>query len=179
MRSGELPWTRLDDLHRASLDQLLPRFGLEALGEAERDHLNRGWHRLWGWPDAVPGLTRLRRDFIIAPLSNGNVSLLVNMARHAGLPWDMVFGSDVSGAYKPDPKTYLGACAMLDLAPGEVMMCAAHNHDLHAAAALGLQTAFIARPTEYGPGQTKDLAADGPWTIVVASIEALADRLGA
>jgi 2-haloacid dehalogenase len=177
--SGELPWTRLDDLHRASLDGLIDRFGITGLTEADRDHINRGWHRLHGWPDASPGLYRLKCRFIIAPLSNGNLSLLLTMARGAYLPWDTVFGSDVFRHYKPDPKTYLGACALLDLPPGQVMMTAAHNRDLAAAQALGLRTCFIPRPTEYGPHQARDLAPAGDWDILAESIEDLATRLGA
>ena len=179
VRSGELPWTKLDALHRASLDGLLPRFGLDALDEAERRHLTLGWHRLRPWPDAVAGLTRLKRRLVVAPLSNGNVSLLVDLARSGGLPWDMVFGSDVSGHYKPDPETYLGACRMLDLEPAQVMLAAAHNSDLRAARALGLRTGFVARPHEHGPGQSKDLGPDEAWDVVAADIEDLAGRLGA
>ena len=178
VRSGELPWTTLDVLHRMTLDPLLHRFGADGLDEDARDHLNRGWHRLHGWPDAVPGLTRLRTRFTIGPLSNGNVSLLVEMAKFAGLPWDMVFGADLFEHYKPDPQTYLGACALLDLPPSQVMMVAAHNHDLKAALAAGLRTAFIPRPTEYGPGQTKDQRAEGPWYVVADGLEDLATRLG-
>jgi 2-haloacid dehalogenase len=178
VRHGDLPWTKLDDLHRASLDRLLPGFGLAGLDDAARSELTGFWHRLDGWPDSVPGLARLRRDCIVAPLSNGHVALLVTMARHAGLAWDTVFGADLFRAYKPDPRTYLGACDLLGLASGAVMMCAAHNADLHAAAALGLRTAFIARPLEYGPAQTRDLAAEGPWDIVTDNLEALAGALG-
>jgi 2-haloacid dehalogenase len=178
VRHGDLPWTKLDVLHRMTLDALLPRFGLDALDEAARDELNLGWHRLHGWPDAAPGLARLRRRFILAPLSNGNVSLLIDMAKAAGLPWDAVFGADLFEHYKPDPQTYLGACALLDLPPSQVMLVAAHNYDLKAALALGLRTAFIPRPTEYGPGQTRDLRAEGPWYVVADDLEDLAERLG-
>jgi 2-haloacid dehalogenase len=179
VRRGELPWTKLDALHRTTLDGLLTRFGLEALDEAGRAHLNLGWHRLNPWPDSVAGLHRLKRRFVIAPLSNGNVSLLVDLARFGGLPWDMVFGSDVSGHYKPDPETYLGACRMLDLEPGQVMLAAAHNADLHAARALGLRTGFILRREEYGPAQADDLGPDEAWDVIVEDVCDLATKLGA
>jgi 2-haloacid dehalogenase len=179
VRRSEIPWTKLDDLHRASLDRLVQEFRIEGLNEADLQHLNRGWHRLQPWPDSVPGLTRLKRKFIIGPLSNGNVALLTNMAKHAGLPWDMVFGSDLFGHYKPDPETYLGVCRLLDLEPGQVMMAAAHNGDLAAARKLGLITAFFPRPTEYGPHQDRDLAPDADWDVVANDIEDMATRLGA
>jgi 2-haloacid dehalogenase len=180
VRRGELPWTILDTLQRATLDELAPRFGLDGLDAASLDHINRGWERLKPWPDAVAGLTRLKARFIIAPLSNGNVSLLLNMAKYAGLPWDMICGSDLFRHFKPDPETYLGAAKLLGLAPGQVMMAAAHNHDLHAARALGLRTAFWPRPTEYGPHQNdKDLAADSDWDVVAADIGDLAVKMAA
>jgi 2-haloacid dehalogenase len=179
VRKGALPWTNLDDLQRASLAELGPRFGLpENLCDADRDYLLRGWHRLDPWPDSVSGLTRLRKKYIIGPLSNGNVALLVNMARRAGLPWDMVFATELFRHYKPDPETYLGAAALLGLAPGEVMMAAAHNGDLAAARALGLKTAFFARPSEYGPHQIRDFAAESDWDVVAADIADLAARMG-
>lgn len=179
VRRGELSWTILDDLHRATLERLVREFGIAGLTEAELDHLNRGWHRLRPWPDAVPGLTRLRRRYVIGPLSNGNVALLVNMAKAAGLPWDMVCSTELFRAYKPDPETYLGAARLLGLAPGEVMMAAAHNNDLHAARRCGLRTAFFPRLTEYGPLQVRDLAADSDWDIVATDIEDMAAQLGA
>ncbi len=183
VRSGELPWTKLDALHRVALDDVLAQHGISGISAAERDQLTLGWHRLQAWPDAAPGLLRLHTRFILAPLSNGNVSLLVDLARLNRLPWDMVFGGDVSRHYKPDAETYLGACDLLSLDPADVMMCAAHNSDLAAARCHGLRTAFIARPTEHGPGQTKDLAATSDaatsdWDHSVDSIEALADQLG-
>jgi 2-haloacid dehalogenase len=179
VRVGELPWTKLDDLHRASLDRLIGEFGIAGLSEADRRHINRGWHRLNPWPDSVPGLARLKRRFIIGPLSNGNVSLLTNMAKHAGLPWDMVFGSDLFGHYKPDPETYLGVAKLLDLQPGQVMMAAAHNGDLAAARKCGLLTAFFPRPTEYGPRQSRDYKAEADWDVVAEDIEDMAAQLGA
>jgi 2-haloacid dehalogenase len=178
VRKGEVPWTKLDDLHRDSLDALVARFGVQGLTEDDLRHINLGWHRLNPWPDSVPGLTRLKSRFIIGPLSNGNVALLTKMAKHAGLPWDMVFGSDLFHHYKPDPETYLGVAALLDVAPGDVMMAAAHNGDLAKARACGLMTAFFARPTEYGPNQKRDFKAEQDWDVVAADIEDLATRLG-
>jgi 2-haloacid dehalogenase len=179
VRRGELPWTILDELHRASLELLAPGFGLAGLSAAELDLLTLGWHRLRPWPDAVPGLTRLKARYVIAPLSNGNVALLVNLARYAGLPWDMVCAAELFRHYKPDPETYLGAARLLGLAPGEVMMAAAHNSDLQAARNCGLKTAFFPRPTEYGPQQARDFAADSDWTVVATDIEDLARQMGA
>jgi 2-haloacid dehalogenase len=179
VRKGEIPWTRLDDLHRASLDRLVAEQNIQGLTEDDLRHINLGWHRLRPWPDSVPGLTRIKQHFIIGPLSNGNVALLANMAKHSLLPWDMIFGSDLFGHFKPDPETYLGVARLLDLAPGEVMMAAAHNSDLAAARAQGLMTAFFPRPDEYGPLQDKDFAADKDWDVIARDIEDLADRLGA
>jgi 2-haloacid dehalogenase len=179
VRSGELPWMRLDDLHRASLDRLVSEMGIAGLTEADLDHINRGWHRLKPWPDSVAGLTRLKQRFIIGPLSNGNVSLLTNMAKHAGLPWDVVFGSDLFGHFKPDPETYLGVARLLDLRPDQLMLAAAHNNDLAAARQCGLLTGFFARPTEYGPHQVRDFKAEAEWDVVAADIEDLAAQLGA
>ncbi len=179
VRRGELPWTILDDLHRASLERLVAEFGIAGLTEAEMDHINRGWHRLRPWPDSVAGLTRLKARYTIAPLSNGNVALLLNMAKHSGLPWDMICATELFGHYKPDPETYLGAARLLGLAPGEVMMAAAHNGDLAAARTCGLKTAFFARSTEYGPHQKRDFAADSDWDVVARDIEDLAAQMGA
>jgi 2-haloacid dehalogenase len=176
VRRGAQPWTPLEDLHRASLVRLLPRFGLTGLSDADIDHVNRVWHRLHGWPDSVAGLSRLKRTHVIAALSNGNVALLLDMAKHAGLPWDTVFGADLFRHYKPDPETYLGACGLLRLPPAQVLMAAAHPSDLAAAQRLGLRTAFIARPLEHGPAGTAE--PPGNWDVSVASIEELAARLG-
>lgn len=178
VRRGERPWTKLDDLHFESLQRLVGEHGIRGLGEEELRHINRGWHRLRPWPDARPGLARLKQHFIIAPLSNGNVSLLLEMAKAAGLPWDVIFGADVFRRYKPDPATYLGACELLDLPPGEVMMVAAHNGDLDAARKQGLLTGFFPRPTEYGPRQSRDFKADEAWDVVANDIEDLARKLG-
>jgi 2-haloacid dehalogenase len=177
VRRGALPWTNLDALHQQSLETLAPRFGLPGLDDASLDWINRGWHRLRPWPDSVAGLLRLKTRYVISPLSNGNVALLTNMAKHAGLPWDLVLCAEVFRHYKPDPETYLGAAELLGLAPNQVMMCAAHNQDLAAAQRLGLRTAFIARPTEYGPHQVRDFAAEGEWDVVVNDFGGLADRL--
>ncbi|HET6184241.1 MAG TPA: haloacid dehalogenase type II [Acetobacteraceae bacterium] len=179
VRSGEIPWTRLDDLHRASLDRLVTEFRISGLTEDDLRHINRGWHRLKPWPDSVAGLARLKQRFIIGPLSNGNVSLLTNMAKHAGLPWDVVFGSDLFGHYKPDPETYLGVARLLDLRPDQVMLAAAHNGDLAAARRCGLLTAFFPRPAEYGPHQVRDFKADAEWDVIARDIEDLAAQLGA
>jgi len=177
VRRGEVPWTKLDDLHRTSLDALVVRFGIAGLTEADLQHINLGWHRLKPWPDVVAGLHLLHERFILGPLSNGNVSLLIDLARHAGLPFDMVFSAEVFGHYKPDPETYLGACRLLSLEPHQVMLCAAHNNDLAAAQSHGLRTAFVARPTEYGPHQKVDFEATGPWDFVVDDLGELADQL--
>ncbi len=178
VRRGEQAWTNLDALHRASLEQLAPRFGLGGLDEDALDWLTRAWHRLQPWPDSVPGLARLKRRFIVGTLSNGNVALLTNMAKRAGLPWDVVLSAELFRHYKPDPEVYLGAAALLGLAPAEVMLCAAHNSDLAAARSLGLGTAFIARPTEHGPNQARDGAAEQAWDFMTDSVLTLADRLG-
>jgi len=179
VRKGEQTWTILDDLHRSSLDGLVREFGIEGLSEADLRHINRGWHRLNPWPDSVSGLARLKRRYIIGPLSNGNVALLTNMAKHAGLPWDVIFGSDLFGHYKPDPETYLGVARLLGLEPSQVMMAAAHNSDLGHARRAGLMTAFFPRPNEYGPNQTRDFTAEHDWDVVAADIEDLAEKLGA
>jgi len=179
VRKGEIAWTNIDDLHLDALRSLLPEFGLSRLTEDQILHVNRVWHRLNGWPDAVQGLQRLKKRFVIGPLSNGNVALLVNMAKHAGLPWDAIFSCEHFQRYKPHPDTYLGVCRQLYLAPGEVMMCAAHNYDLAAARSLGLKTAFVPRPTEYGPLQTTDLAPEQDWDVVAADLQSLASQMNA
>ena len=177
--NGRRPWTPLDALHRERLEEILTSFDLEAyFSDSERHELSRLWHRLDPWPDAVPGLLRLRTRYLIGPLSNGGTVLLATMARRAGIPWDLILSSDILRAYKRDPRAYLGAIAALDLQPGEVMMCAAHNDDLEAAATHGMRTAYINRPHEYGPDQSKDFAATGPWDVVTDSVEGLAEALG-
>ena len=178
VRSGERPWAKLDDLHRENLVALLPEFGVTGLSEAELDHLNRAWHRLDGWPDSVEGLTRLKRKYILATLSNGNVALIVNMAKFAGLPWDAVLGAEVAQAYKPLPEAYDRTARLLDLAPGQCMMVAAHSGDLVAARGRGFRTAFVSRPLEHGPGRAADNAAGHDFDVVADSFIDLAAKLG-
>ena len=178
VRKGEIPWTNLDDLHRASLEELLAEFGIEGLTNAEKDHFNRVWHRLDPWPDAVEGLTQLRQRYIIAPLSNGNVALLTNMARRAGLPWDLVLSAELVRHYKPDPETYLMAPRLLDLEPEQVMMVAAHVYDLRSARENGLRTAYVPRPLEFGPGKKAD-PPDPRFDVVARDFIELAQKLGA
>ena len=176
--SGELGWTLIDDLHRMILEGLLPEFGLTHLSEAERQHLNRVWHRLAAWPDSVPGLTRLKRKYTISSLSNGNIGLLTNMAKRAGLPWDCVLSAEVFRAYKPDPATYLGVAKVFDLAPSQVMLVAAHHDDLAGARACGLRTAYIERPFEMGAAHPKDVSPQAGNDLHAADLNALADQLG-
>jgi 2-haloacid dehalogenase len=178
--TGRRPFTILDVLHRESLMKLLGRYGIAGLGEADIDELNRAWHRLDPWPDCVEGLTRLKKKFIIAPCSNGNIALMVNMAKRAGLPWDCILGAEIARAYKPMADAYLLSCRALGLRPANVVMVAAHNRDLKAAKANGLTTAFVARPREHGPGQTTDLEADKSCVDIAAKdFVELAGKLGA
>jgi 2-haloacid dehalogenase len=177
VRSGRRPWTILDVLHRESLDALAPGFGLGGLDEAARDHLNRAWHRLRPWPDTVTGLTRLKSRFVIGPLSNGNFALLTNMAKHAGLPWDVNLSVELYRAYKPQPASYLGAVALLGLRPDETMMVAAHYADLQAAAACGLRTAYVHRPREFGDRPRNDLPAHPKLDLIAKDFEDLATQL--
>jgi 2-haloacid dehalogenase len=177
--AGTRPWTPIDVIHRERLDVILQEFGIaDRFTEAEIADINLMWHRLDPWPDSVPGLLRLKRGYIISPLSNGATVLLVNMAKRAGIPWDMILSSDVTRAYKRDPRAYQGACAALALQPHQVMMCAAHNDDLEAARGQGMRTAYINRPTEYGVDQTKDFQADSDWDIVTDHIGGIAEALG-
>lgn len=178
VRRGALPWTNVDGLHRRILDRLLAERGV-ALAEAERAELNRVWHRLDAWPDAVLGLHALKAARPIATLSNGNLSLLVDMARHAGLPWDAVFSAELFQHYKPDPEVYLGAARLLDVAPGELLMVAAHPGDLRAAAGCGLRTALVRRPAEKGPGGALEPWREGEFDLVVDDFVELAQRLPA
>jgi 2-haloacid dehalogenase len=175
---GELPWTKIDVLHRMILDEILEKFRITTLTEEEKAHLNRVWHRLKPWPDTVKGLKRLKKRYVIATLSNGNVALLANMAKHGGLPWDCIFSAEIFRHYKPDPEAYLGAAELLDLKPGEVMMVAAHKHDLCSAAQCGLKTAFVKRPHEYGRNKNADLTDEPAFTINAQSFVDLADQLG-
>src|SRR5882672_401228 len=168
----------LDKLHRQSLEKLVAQLSISGLTDADLHHLTMGWHRLHPWPDSLAGLMRLKTKYIISPLSNGNVALLTNMAKFAGLPWDLIMSAELFAHYKPDPETYLGAAKLLCLPPEQVMMVAAHNHDLKAAQKLGLKTAFVARPTEYGPLQKYDFEAKGDWDIVAKDFGGIADRMG-
>jgi len=177
VRSGELAWTRIDDLHRLILNNLLPQFGLSHLSESERVHLNRVWHRLDAWPDSVAGLLRLKSKFIICTLSNGNLGLLTHMAKRAGLPWDCVLSAEVFRTYKPDPAAYLGVAQVFDLQPHQVMLCAAHQDDLAGARACGLRTAYIERPFEFGAAQPKDVSPHIDNDVHARDLHALADWL--
>ena len=168
----------LDVLHRRSLEKLVEQLGISGLNDADLNYLTMGWHRLYPWADSVGGLTRLKTKYIIGPLSNGNVALLTEMAKFAGLPWDLIMSAELFQHYKPDPETYLGAARLLCLQPEQVMMVAAHNHDLAAARELGLKTAFVARPTEYGPLQEYDFEPTGEWDIVAKDFGGIADRMG-
>jgi 2-haloacid dehalogenase len=179
VRRGELPWTRLDDLHRLVLDRLLVDFAIPGMSEVEKVALNRAWHRLQPWPDVVSGLTRLKKKFVIAPLSNGNIALMTNLARHAGLPWDCVLGAELVRHYKPDREVYRSAADFLDVEPADVMMVAAHLGDLRAAKGVGLRTAFVARPLEYGPGRAADSTPDSSVDLAAPHFMDLARQLGA
>jgi 2-haloacid dehalogenase len=180
VRTGQLPWTKLDVLHRMILDEVLKQFRMmPALSEEEKDDLNRVWHRLKPWPDSVAGLKRLKKKFTIAPLSNGNVALLTNMAKHAELPWDLILSAELARHYKPDREAYLTSVELLGLQPGEVMMVAAHVNDLNAARSFGLGAGFIHRPHEYGPARLADKAAPGQFDVVSKDMMDLASQLGA
>lgn len=179
VRRGELPWAHIDQLHRMILDDIVQAHGLGVLNEAERAHLNRAWHRLPPWPDTVPGLTRLKQRHTITTLSNGNFSLLTEMAKHGGLPWDCIISAELFGHYKPDPEVYLGCARLLDLAPGELMLVACHPSDLRAAKANGLRTAYVRRPLEHGVGTIEPAWQPGEFDLVVESFEDLASRLAA
>lgn len=177
VRAGRTPFAKLDVLHRQNLDRILPRFGITALPEDVARRLNLAWHRLDCWPDVAPGLARLKTRFRLAPVSNGNISLMVDIARRNKLPWDAILGAEIAGDFKPKPRVYLAAAEAFDLAPADCMMVAAHSNDLKAAAALGLATAYIARPNEHGPG-TGETAPKVPVDFAAASLEQLATELG-
>ena len=176
--SGELGWTLIDDLHRMILDELLVRFRVGHLGEADKRHLNKVWHRLDPWPDSAAGLARLKSRFMICTLSNGNIGLLAELAKHGNLPWDCILSAEVFRAYKPDPATYLGVARVFDVPAHEVMLVAAHHDDLAGARACGLRTAYIERPLELGAGQPKDVSPRPENELHAASLLALADLLG-
>lgn len=177
VRRGELPWTGLDALHRISLDSLLVTFGIDGFTEEEKDDLNRVWHRLDPWPDSAAGLARLRERFIVATLSNGPVALLVDLARHAGLTWDCILSAELARAYKPDPIVYRTAVALLDCAPDEVLMVAAHPSDLRAAQAVGMRAAYVPRPLEWGPDRAPEPYTEGEFDLVATDFLNLARQL--
>lgn len=179
-RTGRRPFTRLDVLHRENLELVLRDHGLDParIGEAELAELNLAWHRLDPWPEAVAGLTRLKRKYIIAPLSNGNIALMLDMAKRAGLPWDAILGAEVAQAYKPQPEAYLRTAEVLGIRPEELCLGAAHNGDLAAARRCGLKTAFVPRPAEHGAGQTTDLEPAQAWDVVARDFQDLAAKLG-
>jgi 2-haloacid dehalogenase len=178
VRSGNRGFVKLDVLHMENLREVLDEFEIAGLSDSEIDHVNRVWHRLDPWPDSVPGMTRLRRRYALASLSNGNVSLMIDMAKRAGLPWDAILGAETARAYKPQPEAYFRAAEMLSLAPAQCMMVAAHNSDLHAAAKCGFRTAFIRRPYEYGKLKTYDLAAETGVDLDCENMNDLAAKLG-
>ena len=175
---GALPWANIDALHRMILDRLVKEFGINGLDESALDHLNRVWHRLRLWPDVLSGLARLKTRYVIAALSNGNIALLTNMAKHAGLPWDCILSSELARHYKPDPEVYQTAADLLGLPPSQVMMVAAHLHDLRGAQAVGFKIAFVSRPLEYGPSGQPDRLPDPSFEIVANDFNDLADQLG-
>jgi 2-haloacid dehalogenase len=177
VRSGEIPFSRLDVLHRLNLETILPQFKLTGLGEDTMQDLNKAWHRLPAWPDTVEGLTRLKRGGIIAPVSNGNIALMVNLAKHNGMPWDAILGSEIAGDFKPKPRVYLAACEALGLPSGDCMMVAAHSNDLAAAAKTGLRTGHVARPDEYGPG-TGEAVPKTPVDVAAGNLVEFAGKLG-
>ena len=178
VRAGTIPFSKLDVLHRRNLERILPRFRISGLSEDAMRELNLVWHRLDAWPDVPPGMARLKRRVMLAPVSNGNISLMVDLARRNNIPWDAILGAETAGDYKPKPRVYLAACEALDLPPGECMMVAAHTGDLVAAAKCGLRTGHIARPDEKGPG-TGEAAPKAPVDIAASSLEDLAGKLGA
>lgn len=178
VRAGRIPFCRLDVLHRRNLERILPRFGVTGLSEAALAEINLAWHRLDGWPDSARGLARLKRKFIVAPVSNGNIALMVDLARRNAFPWDAILGAEIAGDFKPKPRVYQAACEALGLAPAACMMVAAHSNDLAAAAACGLRTAHVARAHEHGPGRG-EAAPTVPVDVAAASVEDLAARLAA
>jgi 2-haloacid dehalogenase len=178
VQSGELPWMKLDDLHRQMLEATLKQFSLTTLSEEEKARLNRVWHRLKPWPDSVPGLQRLKSRFVITTLSNGNISLLTNMAKFAGLPWDCILSAENVRHYKPDPTVYLLVPHLFDLKPEQVMMVAAHERDLQSAQKYGLRTAFVHRPLEHGPGKAAAIPPNDRYDCVAHDFFQLADQLG-
>jgi 2-haloacid dehalogenase len=178
VRSGDWPWTKVGEIYRSKLDAILAKYGIDTLTEEEKIYLSRAWHRLNPWPDSVAGLVRLKKQYVISTLSNGDVDCLVDMARHAGLPWDLILCAEIFRHYKPDPEVYRGAIELLNLKPHEIMLVAAHNYDLRAARSHGMRTGFVPRPTEHGPDQRTDLTAEEDWDVVADDFLGLADALG-
>lgn len=178
VRNGDLGWTKIDDLHRIILDSVLAKFAITTLSPEEIDHLNKVWHRLDPWPDTVAGLHRLKSRFTLCTLSNGNLGLLANMAKRAGLPWDLILSAEVFRHYKPDPETYLGVADIFDVPPAQTMLVAAHKEDLRAAAACGMRTAFITRPMEFGPNRTVDISRDPDFDFHATDFLDLASQTG-
>jgi 2-haloacid dehalogenase len=178
VRRGDWPWTKVGEIYRSKLDAILAKYGVDTLTEDEKIYLNRAWHRLNPWPDSVAGLVRLKKQYVISTLSNGDVDCLVDMARNAGLPWDLILCAEIFRHYKPDPEVYRGAIELLNLKPHEIMLVAAHNYDLRAARSHGMRTGFVPRPTEYGPDQRTDLTAEDDWDVVANDFLGLADALG-
>ena len=176
---GDEPWTNVDIIYRRKLDELLLTYSLGEIPEVQRDHLNRAWTRLTPWPDSVEGLQRLKEKYVISPLSNGNFAWLVDMAKHAGLPWDCVLTAENVRRYKPDPAVYRMAIDLFGGDPTRIMLVAAHNYNLAHARSHGMRTAFFSRPREYGPGQRTDLEPEQNWDVVAEDMIALADALGA
>jgi 2-haloacid dehalogenase len=174
---GEIPWAKLDEIHRQTLDETLAEAGITTFTEDEKVYLNRVWHRLMPWSDAIPGLTQLRRHFMLVTLSNGNMSLLARMAKYSGLPWDCILSTELVRSYKPDPRTYQMVINLLDLLPGEIMLVASHQYDLLAAHGQGLKTAFILRPLEHGPERIPDLTPDPRFDFVASDLLDLAQQL--
>ena len=179
VRTGESPWLTIDALHRLILDDLLAEYDIRGVARVDIDHLNHAWHRLDPWPDAVPGLARLKARFIITTLSNGNFSLLTNMAKRVGLPWDCIVSAELFHHYKPDPQTYLGTADLLGIAPAELMLVACHPDDLRAAQAAGCRTGYVERPLEHGPGHPPTLVEDGEFDVIASDFVELAKQLGA
>jgi 2-haloacid dehalogenase len=178
VRSGRAPFCKLDVLHRRNLERILPQFGISDVAPEAVRNLNLAWHRLDAWPDAAPGLARLKRHHLLAPVSNGNISLMVDLARRNGFRWDAILGAETAGDYKPNARVYLAACEAFDLPPGDCMMVAAHTNDLLAAAKCGLRTGHVARPNEHGPGRGEG-APTAPVDVAARDLEDLAARLEA
>lgn len=178
VRSGQAPWQPLDDIHRAELNHLLEKYRIKNLPEAAIDHFNRAWHRLPPWPDAVPGLMRMKKKYILAPCSNGNVSMMVHLARHSELPWDVILGAEMAEQYKPVPSVYQRSVALLRLNPAECVLVAAHNYDLEAATKCGLKAAFVPRLKEFGPAGKPDLKPSQKWDFIADDFNQLAEQLG-